>query len=99
MKTWLFVALAGLLVAGCMPYPMESMMQLTETEAQMVSGCAKLGMISENADADNPFAYDATHRMIYKVKQRAVQLGATHIVWLHKTAHSAAAVAYRCPSQ
>lgn len=70
--------------------------QLIETEAQMVGDCVLVATITETASAENPFPIDAKIAMIRRVKDRAVQLDATHLVWLHRTYSSAAAQAYRC---
>jgi len=74
------------------PYP-----DILEAEKQQVNGCAMLGVVSENADAGNPISIAAKQNMIFKVRERAGQLGATHIVWLHKTSNMATAEAYDCP--
>jgi hypothetical protein len=73
------------------PYP-----DLVETQAPLIAGCEMLGLVSESADADQILSAAARRDMLIQVKARAVQLGATHIVWLHKTDVSAAAEAYRC---
>jgi hypothetical protein len=73
------------------PYP-----DLIETEKQMVAGCRFLGMITETADAANPFPLAAETNMVLRVRERAGQRGATHIVWLHKTGTMAAAETYQC---
>ena len=75
------------------PYP-----DLIETEQQKVAGCRFLGMITETADGSNPFPAAAETNMVLRVRERAGQLGATHIVWLHKTGTMAAAEAYQCSS-
>jgi len=74
------------------PYP-----DLLEAEKQQVNGCDMLGVVSETADAGNPISIAAKQNMIFKVRERAGQLGATHIVWLHKTSNMATAQAYDCP--
>jgi hypothetical protein len=73
------------------PYP-----DLIETEKQTVADCRLIGMVSEAADASNPFPVAAEANMVLRVRERAGQMGATHIVWLHKTGTMAAAEAYRC---
>jgi hypothetical protein len=70
--------------------------QLVETQARMVEECVLVSTIAETASAENPFPIDAKIAMIRRVKDRAVQLGATHLVWLHQTYASATAQAYRC---
>ena len=69
---------------------------LIEVEPQLTAGCSLLGTISEAADADNLSVLLARHAMLNKVKARAAQLGATHLVWLHQTDTNAAAQAFRC---
>jgi hypothetical protein len=102
MKSFLYcwtILAAGLLLTGCShieepfkdPFP-----QLTETQSQLVAGCDMLAVITETANADSLSVYLARREMVKRVKARAVQLGATHIVWLHNTNDSAAAQAYRC---
>lgn len=89
----LFAALIAL--AGCAQfrnvYP-----QLTETQAPLVADCQRLGVIAETANADHLSSYMARRSMENRVRERAVQLGATHIVWLHRTDTSATAQAFRC---
>lgn len=84
------------LFAGCHyvrdPYP-----DLIETQKTLMSGCDLLGLVAETADANQIFSTIAQREMVTRVKARSVQLGATHIVWLHKTETGAAAEAYRCP--
>jgi hypothetical protein len=105
MKSCLYcwtILVAGLLLTGCShidapfkdPFP-----QLIETQPQLVAGCDMLAMISETANADQLSAYLARRGMVKRVKARAVELGATHIVWLHNTNESAAAQAYRCENR
>jgi hypothetical protein len=53
-------------------------------------------MLAETADAADPFDIWAAQSMYKRIRDRALDLSATHIVWLHKTDHSAAAEAYRC---
>ena len=74
------------------PYP-----DILEAERQQVTGCILLGVVSETADAANPWSIAAKQNMIFRVRERAGQLGATHIVWLHKTGSMATAEAYDCP--
>jgi len=74
------------------PYP-----DLVETEKQLVQNCALLGVVAETADAANPFSAAAGINMVLRVRERAGQLGATHLVWLHQTDTMATAEAYRCP--
>ena len=74
------------------PYP-----DLLEAELQQVQGCNMMGMISETADAANPWSLAAETNMVLRVRERAGLLGATHIVWLHRTGTMATAQAYYCP--
>ena len=98
MKTILYIALVALALGGCNshwfdePYP-----DILEAEKVQVAGCSDLGMISESAEAANPWSIAAKQNMIFRVRERAGQMGATHIVWLHKTGTMASAQAYQCP--
>ena len=83
-------------LSGCARYLDASYSDIVETEEALVTDCSRLGVITETADADDPVAWMATRRMIFRVKERAAQLGATHLVWRHKTATSATAEAYGC---
>ncbi len=74
------------------PYP-----DLLEAEPQQVHGCNMLGVISETADAANPWSLAAETNMVFRVRERAGQIGATHLVWLHRTGSMATAQAYDCP--
>ena len=94
---WMILTI-GLLINGCSYFkdsPSQSS-QLSEVQAQQVVGCDMLGLVSETADADKLSVYLARREMVQRVKARASQLGATHIVWLHQTNESAAAQTYRC---
>ncbi len=88
------VLLVGL--SACAVWRGTGYSQLIETEAQMVGDCILVATITDTANAVNPFPIDAKVAMIRRIKDRAVQMDATHIVWLHKTYSSAAAQAYRC---
>jgi len=91
----LVVALVGL--AGC-SHVQSTGPELIETQPQLVQQCRMLGVIAETADADKIIQFRAAQEMVRNVRARAAQLGATHIVWLHKTGDSAAAQAYWCPA-
>ena len=97
MRLIFWWAILGLMIVSCSQWFVEPYPDLMETEKNLVSACKMVGVIAETADAGNPFAYAATLNMRLRVRERAGMLGATHIVWLHKTATSAAAEAYRCP--
>jgi hypothetical protein len=98
MRFLMFLVLVGLAVWGCShhlfqePYP-----DLLEAQAPQVSHCDMLGVVSETADAANPWSLAAEQNMIFQVRERAGQLGATHLVWLHQTDNMATAQVYRCP--
>lgn len=87
-----------MLLSGCVYADQRRLAHIHETQRQLLAGCTSLGVLSETTDAGNPFTFYAERRMLVTVKQRAARLGATHIVWLHKTSQSAAAEAFRCPS-
>ena len=97
MRSFLCVVIFGLLTTGCSQWFVEPYPDLMETEKKLVSACEMVGIIAETADAGNPFALAAKQNMILRVRERAGMLGATHIVWLHRTATAATAEAYRCP--
>ena len=98
MRYVLCFVVFGLTFWGCShhwvqePYP-----DILEAEKPQIAGCTMLGILSETADAANPWSFAAKGNMIFKVRERAGQLGATHIVWLHKTGNMATAEAYDCP--
>ncbi len=97
MKSVLVIAMLFAMVwlTGCAQFQ-NAYPELTETQAALVQGCQRLGMISETANADHLSAYMARKAMENKARERAFQMGATHIVWLHSTETSAALQAYRC---
>ncbi len=70
---------------------------LVATQKTLIEHCEPLGFITEKADTGHLSPFLAKHTMLRKVENRAIQLGATHIVWLHQTDKSAAARAYGCP--
>ena len=98
MRSVIGVILIGLTLWGCShhwfeePYP-----DILEAETQQMAGCTLLGVVSETADAANPWSIAAKQNMIFRVRERAGQLGATHIVWRHKTGNMATVKAYNCP--
>ncbi len=94
MLKYIGIAIALLWLVGC-AHAVEPP-ELTETEPQLVTGCLQLGVLTETADAANPFPIIATRRMVDQVKERARHLGATHIVWLHKTDIAATAEVFNC---
>ena len=87
----------ALALSACSHWFVEDYPDVIETEKQLVEGCTMLGVVTETADAGDPFAAAAKTNMILKVRDRAGRLGATHIVWLHQTSTMATAEAYRCP--
>ncbi len=89
--------MCGLVITGCTQWFVEPFPDLIETEKQLVAECKMLGIVAETAAAENPFPLAAKENMILRVRERAGILGASHIVWLHKTATSATAEAYQCP--
>lgn len=99
MRTHLLIMMAAIWMAGCahLPNPFrDPFPNLVETQPQLVTGCDMLGTVAETADADRISDRMAKRAMINEVRERATQLGATHIVWLHRTDASATAQAYRC---
>lgn len=97
---FIFIAVVGAWMAGCahLPNPFrDPFPNLVETQPQLVAGCDMLGTVTETADADRISDRMAKRAMLNKVRERATQLGATHLVWLHRTDASATAQAYRCP--
>ncbi|MCP4748278.1 MAG: hypothetical protein GY874_19395 [Desulfobacteraceae bacterium] len=96
MKCRAIIAAMVLAIPGCASLMPDTYPELIDAEAPMVKSCASLGVISEMADANNPITTYAVWHMQHKIKARAVKLGATHIVWLHKAPQSASAQAFRC---
>jgi hypothetical protein len=95
------VILLPILALGCAAVPGSREPQPVVVDPQCtacVADCLRLGMLVETADAGNPSAYWAARRMLNRLNERALQLKATHIVWLHRTSNSAAIEAYRCPA-
>ena len=96
MRCLFIILWVGLFMTACPHWFVEPYPDLVETEKQLVADCDFLGVVTETADAANPFSLAAETNMVLQVRERAGQLGATHIVWLHKTGTMAAAEAYRC---
>jgi hypothetical protein len=92
---YLLVVSVFVLLAGCASQAHRTT-GLIETQDSLMSGCTRLGMVTETSNAGWISTNWARELMVKKVKERAEQLGATHIVWLHQTDDSAAAEAYRC---
>ena len=53
---------------GCARYLDASYSNIIETEGAQVKDCSRLGVITETADADDPFEWVATRRMIFRLK-------------------------------
>jgi hypothetical protein len=85
-----------LTLTGCPHWFVEPYPDLIEAEKSTVAECRFMGMVSETADASNPFPAAAEANMVLRVRERAGQMGATHIVWLHKTGTMATAESYQC---
>lgn len=98
MKRVFGVGVALLFLTGCVGMSAMDRYPL-ETQAQLVTGCTLLGVVSETADADRLSSTVARLEMLRAVKRRARELGGTHIVWLHKTDIAAAAQVYACPDR
>jgi hypothetical protein len=96
MRNVFIYGLIGLIFTACVQWFSEPYPDLVVTQKENVADCTLLGIVTETADAANPFPRAATANMITSVRARSGQLGATHIVWLHKTATMAAAEAYEC---
>ncbi len=96
MRCMVIVLLGVLTLSGCAQWFVEPYPDLIETEKQLVAGCNYLGLVTETADGANPFPQAAETNMVLRVRERAGQLGATHLVWLHKTGTMATAETYRC---
>ena len=95
MKAMLYVLALAMGVTACAQFR-NVHPELIETQAALVEGCRRLGTISETANADYLSDFMARQAMENRVRERAVQLGATHLVWLHRTPTSAAAQAFAC---
>lgn len=89
----MIIALAGLTGCAAIQGPGA---QLVETQSALMAQCDSLGVLNETVDAGRLSTVMARRAMVRKIEARAVQLGATHIVWLHQTDTSAAAKAYQC---
>ena len=96
MRYVMMIFCVCLTLTSCPHWFVEPYQDLIETEKQLVAGCNYLGLVGETADAANPFSLAAETNMVLRVRERAGQLGATHIVWLHKTGTMATAEAYQC---
>lgn len=82
--------------SGC-AYVKEPFLKIIETQPQLVRNCSLLGVVAQTSDADRIVSHAAWQKAKVSIKERAIELGATHIVWLHNTKESVAAEAYRCP--
>ena len=98
MKFLMAAIVSFMLIMGCAYVKPKNSAHILETERSLVAGCRSVGVLSETSDAGNPFTFYTTRRMLAKIRKRAAVLGATHIVWLHRTSQSAAAEAFYCPT-
>ena len=88
LTTWL---------AGC-----TYMVPVKSTEAYSIGDCEYVGTFEEiNNPGQVSFGtlkhYFDTTTVELRVKLRAYQTGATHLVWLYKHSEAAGALAYSCP--
>jgi hypothetical protein len=70
---------------------------LIEAEPDAVVACRQLGAITEMAEPDRIGQWWEARRIKKRVMQRALAMGATHIVWDVETPQMAGAIAYHCP--
>ncbi len=85
-------------LAGC-----TYLVPVKSTEAYSVEDCQYVGTFEE---INNPGLvsfgtlkhYIDTTTVEFRVKQRAFQTGATHLVWLYNHSEAAGAMAYSCPA-
>jgi hypothetical protein len=75
---------------------------LVETDGTLMASCDCIGTFAETSNPGREDGgivkhYVDTTGVKQRVMKRAVQAGATHIVWLHAYSIGAAAQAYRCP--
>ncbi|MEJ2638332.1 MAG: hypothetical protein P8010_02035 [Desulfosarcinaceae bacterium] len=69
---------------------------LIEAEIQQVAACEQVGALSESLDTGRIITPLARREMVAHLKERALALGATHLVWVYRTDQTAAARAFRC---
>ena len=72
---------------------------LVVAEEGMVQNCSYLDTISEMSDPGKPiinYKYYKYYDGELKVLERADNMGATHLVWLHNSAICSSGSAYRC---
>ena len=75
----------------------ERYVHLLSAEEQMVKDCQYLDTLSETLDPGRFLPKYRANDAEREVLQRADQLGATHIVWIHNYHRlGSAAMAYRC---
>jgi hypothetical protein len=93
----LFILGITLILGGCGTMDaMSPLPDIIETEHQNVSSCRRLGAVSELIDPGKVFLFLEIRRTKKRVIQRAVDLGATHIVWEYQNRQAMAATAYTC---
>ncbi len=96
MRSFIII-LVFTVLSGCSLWPSRPP-RIAEVEPQLVTDCHFLAVLNETADADRIIQMHAAEEMVTRIKERAVQLGATHLVWHHRTKSSASASVYFCPS-
>jgi hypothetical protein len=93
---WIFILLLVLLV-GCAKnrFP-----DLVVAEEGMIWNCEYLDTLSETSDPGKFFHSSTKYSKYYdgelKVLERASNMGATHVVWLHNYSVGSSAEVYRC---
>jgi hypothetical protein len=94
------VLLSSLLVVGCVSAPSRAVQEIKDADEQMVANCKFLANVVGNCTM-GPGAKGREQIARRRAREHALELGATHVVWIEGNAgYSATRVearAYRCP--
>lgn len=94
-----FAILAALALTGCATHLSAPAQKIQAADEKMVENCQFLGMVNGTSAFGNLTAKTGMQNASNEALERAVGLGATHIVWVNITgAYSCSAVgrAYQC---
>jgi hypothetical protein len=91
------VWLSGCVEAGRMASRLDPDQRPLAVEDSAVSDCELLGALAEDIDPGCLSMTAERVRCELEVRDRARQMGATHIVWIYRLSTGVAAKAFRCP--
>lgn len=94
-----FVFAISLAIAGCAIAPTAAASRVQEADSQMVLSCKYVGDVQGSSGWGNLAASAGMENAKNEAREKAAQLGATHVVWVNITggySPYASGKAYKC---